>query len=83
MLVPRRPQIPGVASHDFLRRERDAAIHRLKDIRGDLRKVGRRQPRQLRFIFRRLAAAGEEQKYATARRRSSRHSRKSFTTNTL
>jgi hypothetical protein len=39
MLVARTPEVPGIAAHDFLGRQINAAIHRFKDVRGDLRKI--------------------------------------------
>jgi hypothetical protein len=40
MLVAPAPEVPCVSPHDFLGREIDAAIHRLEDVGGYLRKIG-------------------------------------------
>ena len=39
MLVAPGPEVPCVSPHDFLGREIDAAIHRLEDVGGYLRKI--------------------------------------------
>jgi len=62
VLVAARPEIPGVAPHDFLRRKLDAAIHRLENIGSNLGEVRRRFTRGLCVIDRLIFfAAGEEQ----------------------
>jgi len=40
MLVASAPEVPGIAAHDFLWREIDAAIHRFENVRSDLWKIG-------------------------------------------
>src|SRR5438067_623048 len=67
MVVPRAPKIPGVAPHDLLRRQGNAAVHRLEDVRGDLREIGGGLAGQLGFIFRHdrfffPPAAGDQEK---------------------
>ncbi len=64
MLVAAAPEIPSVAAHNLVRRELDAAIHRLEDVGRDLREIVRREPGKFGFVFgRRFAAArGEEKK---------------------
>ena len=79
MLITAAPKIPGVAAHDFLRRERNSAIHWLKDIGCDLRKIGRSQPGEFRFVFRCFAATGgneRERKQGTAEERRETRSRR-------
>src|SRR5205814_7641582 len=60
------PNVPGIASHDFVLRELNAAIHRLEDIRGDLREVRRGFASELRLVldqcFFFFVAAGWENK---------------------
>ena len=50
MLVAPAPEVPGIAAHDFLRREIDAAIHRFKNIRGDLREIRGGFSRRFRLV---------------------------------
>src|SRR5262249_15908697 len=40
ILLARAPQVPGIATHDFLGRQIDATIHRFENVRGDLWKIG-------------------------------------------
>jgi hypothetical protein len=39
ILVTCAPEVPGIATHDFLGRKIDAAIHRFENVGGDLRKI--------------------------------------------
>ena len=39
MLIASAPEVPSIATHDFLRRKINAAIHRFENVRGDLRKI--------------------------------------------
>src|SRR4029077_6227462 len=41
MLIASAPKVPGIAAHDFRWRKINAAIHRLENVCGDLRKVCR------------------------------------------
>src|SRR6058998_1925749 len=41
MLVASAPEVPCVAPHDFLRRKVNAPVHRLENVRSDLRKICR------------------------------------------
>ena len=50
MLIPTAPEVPGVAPHDFLGREVNAAIHWLEDVGNDLRKIGGTFAGGFRFI---------------------------------
>jgi hypothetical protein len=50
MLVTCAPEVPGIATHDFLRRKINAAIHRFENVRGDLRKIGSGFSSRFRFV---------------------------------
>ena len=57
MLVAAAPEVPGVAAHDLVRRERDPAIQRLENVGRDLRKIVRRKPGQFGFVLGGFATA--------------------------
>ena len=50
MLIACAPEVPGIATHDFLRRQINAAIHRFENVRGNLRKIGSRFSSRFRFV---------------------------------
>ena len=50
MLIACAPKVPGIATHDFLRRQINAAIHRFENVRGNLRKIGSRFSSRFRFV---------------------------------
>ena len=50
MLIAGAPEVPGIATHDFLGRKIDAAIHRFENVRGDLRKIGSGFSSRFRFV---------------------------------
>src|SRR5205823_1461612 len=65
MLIAAAPKIPSIATHDFFGRQHDPAIHRLKNIRGDLWEIGSRQASGLGFIdWLIFFAAGKSEKSA-------------------
>ena len=66
MLVAAAPEIPGVAAHDLVRRERNPAIHRLEDVGRDLREIGGRQAGEFGFVFWRVLGATREEKECAA-----------------
>src|SRR4029453_6238697 len=51
MLVAGTPKVPSVATHDFLGRQINAAIHRLKNVRSNLRKVSRGFSSRFRLVI--------------------------------
>src|SRR5262249_17974369 len=52
LLVATAPEVPGISAQDFFRRKINAAIHRLENVGGDLRKNGRVFSRSFRFVDR-------------------------------
>src|SRR4029450_3294031 len=50
MLISGAPEVPGIATNDFLRRKINAAIHRFENVRGDLRKIGSGFSSRFRFV---------------------------------
>ena len=50
MLIACAPEVPGIATHDFLRRQINAAIHRFENVCGDLREIGSRFCSRFRFV---------------------------------
>ena len=68
MLIACAPEVPGIATHDFLRRQINAAIHRFENVRGNLRKIGSRFSSRFRFVgWLVFFAAGEGQGQAGAK----------------
>jgi hypothetical protein len=70
MFVASAPKVPGVAAHDCLGRKINAAIHRLENVCGDLREIGRAFSRRFGFVDRLVFfAAGkyEERAHSNAR----------------
>src|SRR5207248_11096602 len=68
MLIACAPEVPGIATHDFLRRQINAAIHRFENVRGVLRKIGSRFSSRFRFVgWLVLFAAGKGQGQAGAK----------------
>jgi hypothetical protein len=62
MLVTAAPEIPGIATHDFLRRQVNAAIHRLEDVCSDLRKSGCAFSSRFCFVYRFIFFTASEAK---------------------
>ena len=60
MLVAPAPEVPCVSPHDFLGRKIDAAIHRLEDVGGYLRKIGGTFAGCFRFIDRLVFRAADQ-----------------------
>jgi len=66
VLVAARPEIPGVAPHNFFRRKLDAAIHRFENIGGNLRKIGGRFSGRLRVVDWLVFLAAAERQHGAA-----------------
>src|SRR5262245_4650946 len=62
MLVASAPEVPGVATHDFLRRKTNPAIHRFENVGSDLRKIGRAFSRGFGFVDRLVLLAADKRK---------------------
>ena len=60
MLVAGAPEVPSVATHDFLGREIDAGIHWFENVGGDLRKIGGTFAGRFGFIDRLIFRAADE-----------------------
>ena len=50
MLVTTAPEIPGIATHDFLWRKINAAVHRLENVGSNLRKISGCFPGRFCFV---------------------------------
>ncbi len=50
MLVASAPEVPRVASRDFLGGKINAAVHRLENVGSDLRKIGSGPSSRFRFV---------------------------------
>jgi hypothetical protein len=50
MLITTAPEVPGIATHDFLWRKLNATIHRLENVGSDLRKISGCFPGCFRFV---------------------------------
>ena len=50
MLVACAPEVPGIAPHDFLRRQIDPAVHRFENVGSDSRKIRRSFSSRFRLV---------------------------------